>query len=325
MNVAFIGCGGIGTMHAAMATNCGLRIVACGDVVASKARALAERYGADASTDCLALVQRPDVDIVGVFTPTPTHTGYVAAAARAGKHIFCEKPFGRTLKQCREAVAAVKKAKVKLFVAHVVRYFQEFEALKAQVDAGAVGKVGFVKTYRGGIFPQGEALWFHDYAQSGGVTLDSMIHDFDWIRYAFGEVERVFCQAIQRTQPEVLDYGLATLRLKSGAIAHVIGTWAHPSGFRVKAEVCGEGGMVSFDSQDGALTTMMRASAGAGPGMIIPGSPVEVSPYQLEWQDFLNWLETGTAPRVSPEDAVEAVRIALAALDSARTGKAVTL
>ena len=173
MNVAIIGCGGMGWHHAQFAANCGLDVVACGDTKLDKARAVAERFGAEATTDCMALCGRDDVDVVGIMTPTPTHMDYVIAAAEAGKDIFCEKPFGRTVEQCQAAQAAVDKAGVKLLVGHVVRYFHEFEAIKAQIEAGKVGNVGFVKAYRGGIFPEGEDLWFRDYEQSGGVTLDS--------------------------------------------------------------------------------------------------------------------------------------------------------
>lgn len=323
MNVAIIGCGGMGAVHAQMATNCGLNVVACGDKRKAAAAALAKKYKAAASANSTALIGRGDVDIVAITTPTPTHSDYVAAAAKAGKHIFCEKPFGRTLAQCRTAIAAAKKAKVKLFVGHVVRYFHEFEALRGQVAEGKVGVPGFVKMYRGGLFPLGADKWFRDYEQSGGVTLDSMIHDLDWLRYAFGDAARIFCQNLQR--PDGIDYAMATVRMKSGLIASVIGTWAQPSGFRVMAEICGDKGMVQFDSAEAPITTLKRAKRGAAPGMIVPSSPVATSPYQLEWEDFLAWIAGESAPRVTPEDALESVKMALAALRSAKANKPVNL
>lgn len=325
MNLGIIGCGAMGAVAAEMATNAGFRVAACGDTVAKQAEALAKSYGAEATTDCMALLARADVDVVAIATPTPTHAEYAVAAARAGKHIFCEKPLARTHKQCSDILRAVEKAKVKLFVGHVVRYFQEFEAIRGQIAAGAVGDPGSVRTYRGGIFPHGEANWFRDYEQSGGVTLDCIIHDFDWLQYVFGDVERVYCQALQRSEPEVLDYAMATLRMKSGLIATVTGTWAHPAGFRVKVEVCGSGGMLTFDSDETPIAFMPRGSAGAGPGMIVPASPVPKSPYQLEWDDFAAWLAGQSEPRVTPQDGAKAVAVALAALESAATGKPVTV
>ena len=325
MNLAVIGCNAMGILHARMASNCGVRIVACGDRHRGVAEAFADRFGAEPSDDCMAVIARPDVDIVAITTPTPTHVDYVTAAAAAGKHIFCEKPFGRTVAQCKTAIAAAKKAKVKLFVGHVLRYFPEFEAIRSQINAGKVGKVGFVKIYRGGIFPGGVNGWYRDYNLSGGVTLDSMIHDLDWLRYAFGEPERIFCQALRRHVPEPMDYSMATLRMKSGIIAKVIGAWAHPSGFRVEAEVCGEKGVIQYSSEDTVLIATKRQESGNAPTMIVPENPVAISPYQLEWEDFLVWVEGRARVRVTAEDALEAVRIATAALKSADTGKPVTL
>lgn len=325
MNLGIIGCGGIGRLHAQMAANCGLRITACADKDLNAAKGLAKIYGAQPFGDVDQVLRRPDVDIVLIATPTPRHGAGIAEAAAAGKHIFCEKPFCSTVQQCTAAIDAVKKAKVKLFVGHVVRYFHEFETMKAQVEAGKIGKPGYVKLYRGGIYPGGPGSWFRDYSQSGGVTFDCMIHDLDWIRYVFGEPERIFCQALRRSEPEKMDYSQVTMRMTSGMLAVVIGTWAHPAGFRVKAEICGSDGMLEFDSADTSISSMMRQIPGAAPTMIVPSSAEDISPYQLEWQDFIDWIEGKGKPRVTPEDAMRAVEIALGALKSADTGKPVDL
>ena len=321
MNVAILGCGGMGRLHAQMASNCGLRITVCADKVAAAATALAKDFDAKAMNDPMAAVK---ANIVVITTPTPTHKNLVKAAAAAGKHIFCEKPFGRTVAECKQSIAAAEKAGVKLFVGHVVRYFQEFEEMRRQMESGAIGKPGWIKMFRGGIFPGTPGSWFRDYAQSGGVTLDSMIHDLDWLRYAFGEPERLFCQALRRKEPVQLDYSQVTLRMENGMIATVIGTWAHPTGFRVKVEICGESGMIEFDSNEAPFSAQAREAA-AGPSMIVPSNPVSVSPYQLEWEDFLGWIRGESMPRVCPEDGLRAVMMAEAALKSARLRQPVNL
>ncbi len=324
MNVAIIGCGGMGRLHAEMAASCGLRIVACADAVHKAAKSVAQPHKAKAYADPMGAIKSKDVDIVAITTPTPTHEKYVKAAAKAGKHIFCEKPFGRTSAECRRAIAAAEKAGVKLFVGHVVRYFHEFEAMKAKVDDGILGDVGWVKIYRGGIYPGDAKSWFRDYAQSGGVTLDCMIHDLDWVRYTFGEPERVFCQALMRKKPTQMDYSQVTMRMENGVIATIIGTWAHPSGFRVKAEICGSDGMVAFDSEDAPLSAEARQT-GDGPLMIVPMSPVAESPYLREWKEFVAWIEGRGTPRVTAADAMRAVEMAEAALKSAAKRQPVTL
>jgi len=325
MNLAIIGCSGMGVQHGLMASGAGLSVVACVDTNSKAARSLAKQHGAKAYSKASDVLGREDVDAVCIATPTPTHKDLVVASAKAGKHIFCEKPFTRTEQQAGQALRAVEKTGVKLFVGHVVRYFQEFEAMKAQVESGKIGRTGFVRMYRGGICPVGSGNWFRDFEQSGGVVLDTSIHDFDWLRYVFGEVDRVYAQRAPRTTPAPMDYAMTTLHFRNDLLAHVIGTWAHPQGFRVKVEICGDGGMVQFDSDEAPLNMHSREQAGKGPGMIIPGSPVDVSPYQLEWEDFARWLEADIEPRVSPEDAVQAIRIANAALKSAESGRPVTL
>lgn len=324
MNVAIIGCSGMGRVHADALVRAGLKVVICADKAKPAAEALASTYGAKAVTNVAAAMRDKHVDIVLIATPTPFHLEQVKLAAEAGKHIFCEKPFCRTVAECHEAISVAKKAGVKLFVGHVVRYFHEFETMKAQIEAGKIGQPGFVKLYRGGIFPGGGKSWFANYAMSGGVTLDCMIHDLDWVRYAFGEPQRIFCKAIMRTEPEPLDYSQVTMRMKNGLIATIIGTWAQPAGFQVKAEICGNSGMIQYDSLDAPMQAQLREVA-SGPNMIVPGSPVNDSPYQREWEDFAAWISEGRTPRVTPEDGLQAVRMAEAALESARTGKPVRL
>ena len=324
MNVAIIGCGVMGKMHAEMAVRCGLKVVVCADNFQKAANELAQKYGANSTNNSQPALSRDDVDIVVIATPTTTHAALVQAAAKEGKHIFCEKPFCRTVAECKSSIDVAKEHGVKLFIGHVVRYFQEFEAVRAQLQQGVVGEPGFAHLYRGGAYPAGQDNWFRNYKLSGGVTLDCMIHDLDWIRFVFGEPERIFCQALQRSNPETLDYSQVTMRMKSGLIAKVIGTWAHPSGFHVKIEVCGSKGMVQFDSNDVPLTSERRGE-GAAVGTIVPSSPVLKSPYLLEWEDFLGWLEGRHEPRVTPEDGLHAVAMATAALKSAETKAPVTL
>lgn len=326
MNVAIIGCSTMGEVHAAMATAVGCTVVKCIDKNLKAAKALAKHYGAAASDDPAKAFQRKDVEIVCIATPTPSHKPLIAAAAKAGKHIFCEKPLCRTVKECKDAIAAAEKGGVKLFVGHVVRYFQEYEALRAQIKSGAIGTPGFVRMYRGGQCPAGSGGWFQDFSQSGGVVMDCSIHDIDWVRYVFGEVTRVYCQNLMRSKPEPMDYAVTTLRVGDDLIAQVTGSWAHPSGFRTKVEVCGAKGMLQTDSAAAPVVSQPRASAtGGGTGAIVPSSPLAVSPYQLEWEDALAWFQRDRAPRVCPEDALKAVELAEAALRSAETGQPVTI
>lgn len=306
--VAIVGAGGMGKTHARHWKNLdGVEIVGAMDVD----KTAAQSVSAAAFDDWDALLRNTKPDIIDICTPTPMHCNYIERAAAAGKAIFVEKPLGRTLEECDTAVAAVEKADVPLMAGHVVRWFPEFAAAKKLLDAGGVGMPAAIRTSRtSGIPGAGRPVnWFEDEAQSGGVALDFVIHDFDWLRWCFGDVTRVFAKGWR-------DYALVTLRFQSGAMAHITGSWLHADGFRTTFEIAGDTGLIEHDSRQ---TPSVMASR--------PESPLALSddPYFLELAAFLQSLRDGVPPPVTVHEAREAARIAFAALDSMATGKAVTL
>ena len=282
-----------------------------------------------------AMLRQTRPDIVDICVPTPAHRHYVERAAAAGKAIFVEKPLARTLADCDAIVSAVERAGVPLMAGHVLRFFPEYAAAKRLVDAGGVGQPAAIRTARMAGMPQGVGengqTWYWDQAQSGGVVLDMIVHDFDWLRWTFGPVTRVFAKGLYGRPPHtgLRDYALVTLRFESGAVGHVTGSWAHPGGFRTSLEIAGDAGMIEHDSATSAPLTLSRhAKAGnGGRGVAVPESPLaaEENPYFMEFRAFVHALQTGEAPPVTVYDAREAARIALAALESMETGKAVTL
>lgn len=315
MNVAIIGCGTMGTHHAHAAESAGLRVVACADVVNARAKTLARQFDARPTTQCTAALRDTDIDAVVVATPTPTHVSYVIKAARAGKHIFCETPLTLTVNDCREAVTAIKGNHVKLFAPHPASYAPPFITLSDQAESGKIGRVGFIRLHSGRPCPEGAGNWYRDRRQSGGVAFNDLIHDFDWLRSHFGPVKRVFCQTPPSGKGTRLDSALATLTLKSGTIAQVIGSWAHNQTNRVHVEVCGDAGIAQFNSEDTVFQAEPQSDqVDLGTATIL----------RSQWNEFIAWKK-GKKPRVTPEDATAAVRIAAAALESARTGKSVRL
>ncbi len=282
-------------------------------------------------SDWDTLLSQAKPDIIDVCTPTPFHREYVERAAAAGKAIFVEKPMARTLADCDAMIAATERAGVPVMSGHVLRYFAEYAAAKRLVDAGGVGTPVAIRTARMAGFPDlgGRPNWYADPEQSGGLVLDMILHDFDWLRWTFGPVSRVFARGLygQKAHFGRLDYALVTLRFESGALAHVTGSWAHPGGFRTTLEIAGDGGMITHDSAASAPLAASLRSTGGGGGVAVPESPMAEGedPYYLEIAAFVAALEKGEPPPVTLQDAREATRIALAALESIETGKAVTL
>lgn len=316
--VGILGTGGIGSVHARQyAKFNGLRILAY-DIDAERAASFVERTGAEVAKSADELIQR--ADIVDICLPTNLHLEFARKSLQAGKPTFCEKPLCRTTKECAELAELSEKLAVPLMPAQVVRYFPEFRRAHELIKDGAVGRPAAIRTRRGGGFPKGSA-WFGNFEQSGGVIMDLAIHDFDWIRWTFGEVKRVFSQSLTFSGIQNLDYSLTTLSLASGAVAHVEGTWADPGGFRVTFEVAGSEGFIEHDS----LSTQTLKTANEESK--VSEAPLQQTddPYYQEISAFLQAVEEVRRPPVTAEDGLHAVAICEAALQSVRTGRAVQM
>ncbi|MCX7801208.1 MAG: Gfo/Idh/MocA family oxidoreductase, partial [Fimbriimonadales bacterium] len=147
------------------------------------------------------------------------------------------------------------------------------------------------------------------------VFLDLAIHDFDWLRWSLGEAAQVFSRSLKARSGQGPDYGLATLSMECGAVAHVEATWMDPSGFRTALEVCGSNGMIQHDSR---LAPTLRIHREGGSSVAAPLAPTD-DPYYKEIRAFLDAVQSGRQPPVSLADGFAACSIALAALESAQT------
>jgi len=328
MRVGIVGAGFMGTTHAAGWAETDAEIVGFAAETATEAEPLALAYGARVFPELQALIDA--VDVVDVCTPTHLHHPIVLQAAAAGKHIICEKPLARHVAEAQEMVRACREAGVQLLVAHVVRFFPEYALAQAQVAGGAIGRPGVLRLTRGSYRPKKPVgNWFLDEAKSGGILMDLMIHDFDYARWIAGEVESVFARRVTATHPDApVDYGLAILRHRSGALTHVAGAWAYPPPtFRTGLEIAGDQGLIQFDSDMTApITNLLRRDGGAdAPDVALPPSPTSESPYTTQIKEFYNALQGDGPSRVTAEDGLAAVQIAIAAMESVTSGKAVRL
>ncbi|MDZ4158663.1 MAG: Gfo/Idh/MocA family oxidoreductase, partial [Anaerolineaceae bacterium] len=244
-------------------------------------------------------------------------------------HIICEKPLGRSVDEAQKMIAACRSAGVRLLVAHVVRFFPEYALAKAVLSQGKIGKLATVRLSRGSFRPKKPiGNWFLDEQKSGGLMLDMMIHDFDYARWLAGDVESVYARKISTAEgiPPV-DYGLAILKHRNGVLSHVAGAWAYPPPtFRTGFEISGDGGMIDFDSQAAApIEHLLQKVSTDAPDVGLPSSPLTESPYTTQIKEFYAVLSEDRPPRVSAEDGLAAVQISLAAIESARSGKAIQI
>jgi predicted dehydrogenase len=316
MRIGIIGAGSAASFHAA-AFSSDSRIEMVG--VADVAPELCERFAAQfAIPKCYKpdeLVSAPDVEILDICTPTDTHRYYTELAAKAGKHVFCEKPIALSLKDAQSMVSACKKARVALGVGQVLRYFPEYVKIRELLTEGAVGSVQVASASRCARMPRGRDDWFRDRKRSGGAIFDLAIHDIDFLIWCFGTVETVFARRVSLDGEEHLHI---ILRFERGQVAHVEASWAEVEGFYAEFEAAGSKGLLAFDSRDATPLLVNRKKKEEALAVIIPESPVKDSPYLLEMLEFIRFIEEGVLPRVTAADAVYALAVALAAQESAQ-------
>ncbi|MBC8170384.1 MAG: Gfo/Idh/MocA family oxidoreductase [Anaerolineae bacterium] len=326
LRVGIVGMGFMGTTHAAGWAQTPAKITG----MVSPLVTVAARYGATIYPDLAAML--PYVDVVDICTPTNLHHPMVLEAAAAGKHIVCEKPLALTNQHTAEMIAACDKAGVQLLVAQVVRFFPEYAAAKGIVERGEIGRVGVVRLTRCSFKParNNPASWFHDLAQSGGMMFDLMVHDFDYARWISGDVDSVFAKNIANQFSHVPgDYALVIVKHKNGALTHIEGGWAYPAPlFRTALEIAGDQGLIEHPAGSSAPLGIYfhETSSGANADIAVPSSPLAEDPYVTQIKHFYELLtDKTTTPRVTAADGAAAVQIALAAVESAETGRRVRL
>jgi predicted dehydrogenase len=305
MRIGILGTGGMGRTHALSWRETPATVAGFMSRSIERGEAMAREFGGKAYTSIEAML--PDVDVIDICTPTALHLEQTLLAAQAGKHVVCEKPFAQNVDDAQRMIDACKAAGVKLLLAHVLRYFPVYADARARVSAGEIGNIKLMRMARlNSMLLAQEGSWFTDLSQSGGVLFDMSIHDYDFARWLAGDVASVKAIAASAWGKPAAQEGAVLLTHTSGAVTFVEGSWAMPAKtFRTTFDLIGDAGRIEFDSKDTG------------------GLPA--NPYALQAQEFYAALAHGAPARVTAEDGREALRIALAAVESAATGSEVLL
>jgi UDP-N-acetylglucosamine 3-dehydrogenase len=317
-----IGAGFAGGTHArALLSVPGAKPVAITAEPPEQARVVADECGMRVEPSVASLCAADDIDVVVVASPTDLHSEHAVMAARAGKHVFCEKPLARTREQARAIVDAADKAGVHVAVGHVVRVFPEYVRVKEILASGELGRPGLATLTRGSFSVATARPWYQDPARSGGVILDLMLHDLDVLRWWFGEPERVYGKRLTG-RGGALDYALATLRWPDGPIAHVEASWAEHDGFRTAFEVRCERGMLAHDSRTASPVSTQVPGGPSGPAMI-PLTTVHETPYARQMRSLVDRLAQGDEPLVTGREGLRSLELALTVIRAADAGEVV--
>ena len=201
------------------------------------------------ATDFKALLADPKVDAIVLATPHSLHSEQVIAAAQAGKHVFCEKPFALTKTDAEAAVAATKKAGVTLGLGYNRRFHPEMTALRDRIRSGDLGTVLHIEatmTFPNALFLKPEAWRAHrEETPCGGLT-PMGVHAIDGMIDLCGEIDHVFCQSFRRVvQVDSDDTTSMLFRMKNGASGYLGTITATGPGFSF--QVFGSKGWVRLE------------------------------------------------------------------------------
>ncbi len=319
VNVGIIGVGRIGRIHAENIVSLipGGRLKAVADVkMTPQIEAWAQGLGvASILKDPAALLADKEIQAVLICSSTDTHADLVVAAARAGKHIFCEKPVDLTVAKVRAALDAVAKAGVKLQVGFNRRFDHNFRRVRELVASGAVGDPHLIK-----ISSRDPAPPPPDYvAVSGGIFLDMTVHDFDMARFQAGsEVIEAYAagavlvdEAIGRAGD--VDTVVVTLRFENGALGVIDNSRRAAYGYDQRVEVFGSKGQAAAENDAPSTVKLSNETGVTGDKPLYFFLERYRESYVAEVSAFLEAVAQGKPAPVTGEDGLQDLRIGLAA------------
>jgi len=333
LRVGIVGAGQMGVKRAREAARAAhTRVVAVVDTDLRRAQALAETYGCRAGTDWEALVAGRDVDAVVVATPHRWLAPISRAALEAHKHVLCEKPLATTPAEAAQLVACAAQNGSKLKTGFNHRHHPALAQAHALAKAGEMGRLLWVRCRYGHGGRAGyEREWRADPIESGGgQLLDQGIHALDLFRWFLGEFSEVSAMVQRAFWPApVEDNAFCTLRTPGGQVASLHASWTQWKNL-FSFEVFGEHGYLIVEGLGGNYGCE-RLIIGRRPAKF--GAPAEEQiefaeedcSWAREWEEFTAAIREDRRPMADGFDGWQALRLAHAAYESARTGCAVSI
>jgi myo-inositol 2-dehydrogenase / D-chiro-inositol 1-dehydrogenase len=328
VRIGLVGAGRIGSSHARLLSHRvpGARVVVVADPRPEAAGRLADSIGSRAVADPEAVFGDPEVEAVVITASSTAHADLVAAAAVAGKAVFCEKPMGMSLDEIDRGVAACAQAGVPLQVGFNRRFARDFAEGRRLVLDGDIGTPQLMRslTRDPGLADPGSVPPWTIFTQT-------LIHDFDilnWLNPGASPV-RLYATADALVAPAFKDAGLldtavVVVTYDNGARAVAEASFSAAYGYDVRGEVFGSRGMVTMG--DGARSPLVHCTS-AGRHIDTARSDVDLflEAYTGEFVEFTDAVREKRTPSVTGEDARRALTIALAAIESVKTGGPVDL
>lgn len=336
LRIALVGCGRISRTHLdAIAKVPGLQLTAVCDDVEERAREAGTAAGVPWFSDYARMLREAPSDAVTIATPSGLHPQHGMAAARAGKHVICEKPMATSLQGADELVRACDDAKVQLFVVKQNRLNPSIQLLRRAVDKGRFGRIYVASTTVWWARPQeyyDQAPWRGTWEFDGGAILNQASHYVDLLQWLVGPVESVMARtATLARKIEAEDTGIAVLRFRSGALGSIQVTMlTYPRNLEGSITILGEKGAAkvggtavnkvehwSFADYDDDDKLVDQANT----------APPTVYGFGHEgyYRNVLAALRGESRPDTDGRGGRKSLELILAIYESARTGREVSL
>ena len=339
-----IGCGMISDFHsAAIADIKNGKLVAVSSRKAENSQRLVDRYSIQAYSDYNEMLNRDDIDIVCVCTPSGAHMEPAVAAAEAGKHVIIEKPLEITLERCDAIIESCEKANVRLCAIFNSRFSDASQLVKDTVSSGRLGQLtlgdAYVKWYRSqDYYDSGDWRGTME-LDGGGALMNQSIHAIDFLQYVMGPVESIqaFTDTLAHKRIDVEDVAVAALRFKNGALGVVEGTTAVYPGSLKKFEFSGTKGTIVLEEEDiitwefeeeepedAEIKQQFTEKKSGGGGASDPRA-INHDNHRRQMINLIQSIENNIPHLVDGREGRKAVEIILAIYQSSKAGKTVHL
>ena len=297
----------------------GAKLVAVAELNEERGQKAASEYGVEWYKDYRQLLDRSDIDVINVMTPSGTHADFAIEAARAGKHVITTKPIEVTLDRADQMINACHEAGVILAIDFEARYMAENVRVKQAVDEGRLGRMILgevrLKWFRNDAYYEGwHGTWQYD---GGGALINQSVHQIDLLVWYMGAVERVQGQiGVFNHDIETEDLGMAMIRFRSGAVGMILGTTTCPVTIPAAVELHGTKGLITT-SGNGIDTWHL-------PNELKEDSFSYDGPQNVI-EDMIQLVRFGGKPLITGEEAKKSLALVLAIYESSRTGDTITL
>ena len=318
IRVCLIGCGRAGMIHAksyAGHVRDAQLIALCDPFEENLRNAKADYDVKYCYTNYNDVMSNPEIDAVIVVTPTQFHHDIVIAAAKAKKHVFCEKPMANNEKECDEMIAACKENGVKLQLGFMRRFDKNFRRGKELIDQGYVGKVAMLKSNTYG--PSEPKEWMYNVRNSYGPIGEVNSHDFDTLRwYAGSEVKWIHAVGNNFRSPEkaeqypdFYDSCSVLLEFENGVIGTITGAQYVQYGYDSRAEILGTKGIVKVGSQNANDVELVTSDKQIHMDSTVSWTVLFSEAYIAEAKAFISCIINDTEPEVTGHDGKMALTL----------------